>query len=226
MSLVFALDSLQGRKLSDRYEILLEARRRKYIEQTYFRLYLRDLVGSRQLGPFVEGIHSSGRRDHNVSGWLDVDYLERATFTSQPSLNLRSEGLDRILFRFLGSLIPGGGSFAVGYTMFHGESEIHLDTRRGLDLQFPPVVTPIGHLLFQAGCAHWFKDWYIAEGGNEGPEKLQGFKARTSEEAGKRELEMVGELEAFLALARSRRDELHTSAAARSMDILNHIKTG
>jgi hypothetical protein len=44
-------------------------------------------------------------------------------------------------------------------------------------------VTSLGFLLYSAGCGIGFKDWYFAEGGREGPEKLQGYKPLNSEVA-------------------------------------------
>jgi hypothetical protein len=35
------------------------------------------------------------------------------------------------------------------------------------------VATPIGFLLFRIGFTIPFRDWYISEGGHEGPRKLQ-----------------------------------------------------
>ncbi len=67
----------------------------------------------------------------------------------------------------------------VAYRMFVGEEQIHRDTREALDVGVPPVLTPIGFLMFKADCGWSFKDWYFAEGGREGPEKLQGFKPAT-----------------------------------------------
>ncbi|MEW6329646.1 MAG: DUF1122 family protein, partial [Candidatus Micrarchaeota archaeon] len=32
-------------------------------------------------------------------------------------------------------------------------------------------------MLFKVGCGSSWRDWYIAEGGHEGSQKLQGFKA-------------------------------------------------
>src|SRR5437867_11410991 len=40
---------------------------------------------------------------------------------------------------------------------------------------YPPVASPLGFLMFLAGCRSYC-GWYISEGGREGPRKLQCFK--------------------------------------------------
>ncbi|MFB0544779.1 MAG: DUF1122 family protein, partial [Asgard group archaeon] len=97
-------------------------------------------------------------------------------FSCGSVLNLSREEVDEGLFKILGDIIPAGGSFMVSYELFSGEGWVHSLTNRGLFLGVPPIVTPLGYLLFKAGCGVGFKDWYISEGGNEGPRKLQGFK--------------------------------------------------
>jgi len=47
-------------------------------------------------------------------------------------------------------------------------------------------------------CGASFKDWYIAEGGSEGPRKLQGYKAPDRQHAQRKANEMALELKAFL----------------------------
>jgi hypothetical protein len=101
------------------------------------------------------------------------------------------------MFRLLGGLVPAGGSLMVSYSLFSNESKIHRETKLGLDRGYPPPVTPLGFLLFAAGCGMGFKDWYFAEGGREGPEKLQGYKPINSEVAKQKADFMLQELRAF-----------------------------
>ena len=85
----------------------------------------------------------------------------------------------------------------VSYSLFSRESKIHRETKQGLDRGYPSVVTPLGFLLFTAGCGIGFKDWYFAEGGREGPEKLQGYKPLNSEIAERKAGSMLRELRDF-----------------------------
>jgi hypothetical protein len=104
--------------------------------------------------------------------------------------------LDQRLFRFLGQLIPPGGHLMVEY-----ESEGQRLTERMLTLGVSPVATPLGYLLFLSGCGASFRDWYISEGGREGPRKLQGFKPLDEEDACRKARSMAEELRRFLTRA-------------------------
>ena len=49
------------------------------------------------------------------------------------------------------------------------------ETRTGLMMHIPEVITRLGFLLYSFGFT-WYKDWYFPEGGFEGGQKLQGEK--------------------------------------------------
>lgn len=108
---------------------------------------------------------------------MDIEYWDEIPGENGESagsrLSLRAEGLDRRIFGLLGETIPRGGHLMVSY---EGEQEVHRDTLRELAEGVPPSATSLGHLLFFAGFRH-VKDWYLAEGGMEGPRKLWGEKA-------------------------------------------------
>jgi hypothetical protein len=59
---------------------------------------------------------------------------------------------------------------------YEGDQEVHRETLLSLAGGVPPAATPLGLLLFLGGFRH-VKDWYLAEGGMEGPRKLWGEKA-------------------------------------------------
>ena len=59
---------------------------------------------------------------------------------------------------------------------YEEEQKIHLDTIESLRIGIPSVLTPLGFLIFLSGF-QYVKDWYLAEGGHEGPRKLWGEKA-------------------------------------------------
>jgi hypothetical protein len=52
--------------------------------------------------------------------------------------------------------------------------------------------------MFEAGVRS-YRDWYISEGGREGPRKLQGFKPLNEEIAVEKTAKLRAELEALLA---------------------------
>jgi hypothetical protein len=141
-----------------------------------FKLYLRNAHGTLSSSPVIKGIYSSGGKD-GIQPWMDIEYWEEIDFVEKSDhpkkFNLHSSRQDFKLFDYLGNLIPPGGHFMVSY---EGEQKIHTDTVVSLSLGIPAAVTPLGHLLFNGGF-QYIKDWYLAEGGFEGPRKLWGEKA-------------------------------------------------
>ncbi|MEM2872605.1 MAG: DUF1122 family protein [Nitrososphaerales archaeon] len=185
----------EGKQL-DGYEIHIEVKKRHYFEQRYFEFYLTK-NGKRFRPPVFVGIYSSGRISLGIKGWIDEDYYENIS-SDGVTVNLAESGLDVKLFKVLGNLIPAGGSMMVSYSMIWGESNVHKNTARALSLGIPPIVTPIGYLLFHAGCWADFRDWYYSEGGNEGPKKLQGFKPINWDDATMRAKEVTRILQEFI----------------------------
>jgi hypothetical protein len=59
---------------------------------------------------------------------------------------------------------------------YDGEQNIHLNTVKSLNIGIPAAATALGFLLFQGGF-QLIKDWYLSEGGHEGPRKIWGEKA-------------------------------------------------
>jgi hypothetical protein len=97
------------------------------------------------------------------------------------------------IFALLFDLLAPGGHLMVEY-----DSEQRSETARGLILGVPAVTTPLGELLFRVGFGAHFKDWQIAEGGSEGPRKLQAYKPPSEEDARRWRLNAARQLEAFL----------------------------
>ncbi len=138
-----------------------------------FKLHLRNQDGHLSLEPVIKGIYSRGGKD-GVKPWMDLDYREEVEFEREGnSLSLTEAELDHKLFKALGDIIPPGGHLMVSY---EGRDRIHTETIRLLNLGVPPAITPLGDLIFKAGF-RWIKNWYLAEGGFEGPRKLWGEKA-------------------------------------------------
>lgn len=121
--------------------------------------------------PVVEGFYSiAGPR---IGSWLDCDVHPMQVFNSRVA-DLAEEGTTVELFRLLGEAITS--HCMVAYEAWERTSPLHTVTEQSYRLGIPPGATPVGELLIAAGCVAGFKDWYIAEGGNEGPRKLQAEK--------------------------------------------------
>ncbi len=153
---------------------------------TRFSLYLRDdkgRISSRRNRrgdlvptPVLEGIHSRGGK--GIKAWIEVEsYFHVVQFIDNGSpqiLDLPGTERERELLRILADTIPPGGHLMFAYEVAY-ESAFHGETAEGLLVNIPPVCTPLGKLLFDSGF-RLVKDWYLAEGGFEGPKKLWGEK--------------------------------------------------
>ena len=76
--------------------------------------------------------------------------------------------IEEKLLEFFSTYLGFGETIFVEYS---GDKE----TYYGLIHSFPPASTRLGYKLFGLGFT-WFKDWYFAEGGSEGAQKLEGEK--------------------------------------------------
>jgi hypothetical protein len=171
--------------------------------------------------PVFSGVFSAGRPSQSIAGWIDGDYFETAVFGDE-EVSLSEQGFDVEFFKVLGGLVPAGGSLMVSYTLFSKESRVHRETRLCLDRGYPPAVAPLGFLLFVGGCGIGFKDWYFAEGGREGPEKLQGYKPLNSEIAEKRAKQMLQELRAFSRSTQAD-DDLARESKTRAEHVIREL---
>ncbi len=189
-----------------------------------FRLYVRDSAGALSEIPVIKGIYSVGGKD-GVKPWMDLEYYEELCFSAEKekkdSLILSSNGLDRKLFKYLGNIIPPGGHLMVSY---EGEQIIHTNTAKSLSVGIPPAATPLGFLIFQGGF-ELIKDWYLSEGGHEGPRKLWGEKAPDDAWANTFYKKTAQQIFQFLEITQNlSHKELREPAVLRSKEILEIIK--
>jgi hypothetical protein len=189
-----------------------------------FRLYLRESRGHLSKEPVIKGIYSLGGKD-GVKPWMDLEYLPELEFLfgkeKKDCLTLSSSSVDRKLFMNLGNIIPPGGHLMVSY---EGEQMVHTSTAKSLSMGIPPAATALGFLIFQAGF-QLIKDWYLSEGGHEGPRKMWGEKApddtwaKTFYERTDRQIHKYLERKEIL-----NHKELQRPAVQRSREILEIIR--
>ena len=156
-----------------------------------FALTVRDENGLQAQTPLMTGIISGGGR--GVMPWFEGRINPWLEFADGERLDGRVIGLEAGIINLIGTLVPAGGHLMIEY-----ESPPQNETHRELLLRVPPAATHLGALMFGAGFRGHFKDWYISEGGHEGPRKLQANKspnAAAAEEALRSNLE---ELKQFL----------------------------
>lgn len=213
------LGNLHGKNLG-LYKLLLLIGAKNRFGATYFQIFLQNADGEVSQQPVIIGLHNEGK--YPGYNWIEIVNLsQRIKFASgtEVSLDGSSRGLAQQLLKYLADLLPPGGHMMVEY-----DSPGQQDTARSLAIGIPPVATPLGYMLFSAGCRAGFKDWYFAEGGAEGTRKLQGYKALDEQHAKIKARELVQELRAFLSqLPASADSGLEIAARDRALDILAQL---
>lgn len=204
---------LQGLALGS-YRLLALLGPKNNVGSRYYQLFLVDGGGRLSEEPLAFGLHNSG--PYPGYNWLEVVRYEPAPRIGEGVADIRAAEVEQQLFDALSSLVPAGGHLMVEY-----DSPGQRDTERTLTLGYPPVTSPTGHLMFRAGCRS-FRDWYISEGGREGPRKLQGFVPLNEEIARERTDTLRRDLEAFL-VAPEPKGEYGSRARERAADTLREL---
>ena len=132
-------------------------------------LAVRDRTGRRSIEPVVTGIVSGGGR--GVKPWVECRLSGSVEMEGGARLDAYRSGLVAATLKLLADCIAPGGHLMVDY-----ESRGHDETLAALARRVPPAATLLGALMVEAGFIGGFKDWYFAEGGHEGPRKLQAEK--------------------------------------------------
>lgn len=194
---------------------------RAYPEQWYFELWPARPAPATH--PLVAGVSSAGRPGQGIVGWLDLDYCDRVRLADGTTLDLAG-ALGRRLFRALGRLVPPNGRLMVAYELFARPGLLHRQTQLELERGAPPLATPLGGLLYVAGCWLNIRDWYIPEGGREGPRKLQGNRPLDTAHLRRRAGEALADLSAFLTEQRNRPTPELAAAEQRARRLLAALR--
>jgi hypothetical protein len=156
-----------------------------------FALTVRDDTGLPARTPLMTGIISGGGR--GVMPWIEGLLNPFLELADGHRFDGREAGIEAELLSLIGALIPAGGHLMIEY-----ESPAQNQTHRELLLRVPPAATHLGAIMFAAGFRGHFKDWYISEGGHEGPRKLQANKSPNAEAASAAMRANLEELEQFI----------------------------
>lgn len=157
----------------------------------YFQMFAADPEGRLSEDLLALGMFNSGL--YPAFNWLELTHYQPTLAFAGGQFDIRAEGHELRLFELLSTLVPPGGHLMVEYDSPQQEA-----TARILTLGYPPVTTPIGFRLFQAGVRS-YRDWYISEGGREGPRKLQGFKPLNAEIEREKTAALLTEAQATIA---------------------------
>ena len=189
------LSALDGAAVGDDVTLALSLGPRNSVGARYFRCYLTSPLGA-TAEPVVFGMQNSG--PYPGYNWVEVIAYASLLSIAAPDAAPRAvevpPAVERRIFEQLATLIPPGGHLMAEY-----DSPARTSTARALAARVPPLATPLGALLHAVGCGDAVRDWYISEGGREGPRKLQGFRALDADHARRRGLEQLVALEAFIA---------------------------
>jgi hypothetical protein len=210
------LAALDGRRLGG-YRTLVLLGPKNNVGSRYFRLFLADPGGRLGEPPLALGLYGAG--PFPAYNWVELVRYEPAVSFDGERLDLPAAELDLPLFQALSELVPAGGHIMCEY-----DSPGQQATARILTLGYPQVASPTGSLMFQAGCRS-YRDWYISEGGREGPRKLQGFKPLNADIARDKSEKLRQELVGFLSRPESPGPERWSNIARRlgqaALDQLN-----
>ena len=195
-----------GRKIIGPYTLVIDLKpillppHKLFSGRTYFSIRLKDEQGNCSQKPIIDrALYSVGGK--GVLPWIEVGYYWADVIfgderTVPERIGIANSDTERKLFQLLGDLIPPGGHMMVPYEL--DDNVLSRMTFAALRKDVPMVATPIGFLLFCIGFTIPFRDWYIAEGGHEGPRKLHFEKPLTQQRAREVGEEIKAELTAFV----------------------------
>ncbi|MBS3778146.1 MAG: DUF1122 family protein [Candidatus Thermoplasmatota archaeon] len=154
-SVVHSLDVVQGRTSAEKRTTIV-------LERDDEKLKVMDVIFFDGINPWyhpwIELVYPYDFKN-------DYEELEFVYFDSK---------LEKTMIKLFCNSLPSAGKIFIAY-------ETDNETRKGLMMSIPPVITRLGFLLFMNDCT-WFKDWYFPEGGFEGGQKLQGEKSLSSKQ--------------------------------------------
>lgn len=164
---------------------------RSRVGATQFSVYLVSEELGRMVEPAIRGLHHEGELP--LQHWIEVtDYLDRPSLEDGRFVEI-PEGIELRIVEALGALVPAGGQLMLEY-----DSPSRSVTASALAAGVPPVATPLGGMMFAAGCGATFSDDGSAAGGRAGRRKLRGSRALDLDHERSRGLQTLAELEKFM----------------------------
>ena len=154
-----------------------------------FRAFLDSADLGTTLAPIVTGAHRAS--DTPAMNWVEVTDFAASVPVSGGDVEI-PEGIDIQVLQALASLVPPGGHLIAEYASEHRRT-----TDRALRQGVPPAATPLGGMMFAAGCGVAFRDWRVA-GSSEGARRLQGYRAADIGHEARRAPETLAALERFM----------------------------
>ena len=158
-----------------------------------FRGFLESDEFGRTMLPAIVGLGNDGPLASQR--WIEVTHtLEQLPLSDGRSVDV-PDGIALRIVEALAQPIPAGGHLLLEY-----DSAARRTTARALAAGVPPVATPLGGMLFAAGCGAVVRN-RATGGGLAGPRRLVGVRPVDRRHREQRGREMLDELEAFMRRA-------------------------
>lgn len=156
-----------------------------------FRAFLESSeLGTTTAPVFTALHHSGGAPAHH---WLEITDFAASVPVEGGDVEV-PEGIDIQILQALADIVPAGGHLIAEYASTHRRT-----TARALAQGVPPAATPLGGMMFAAGCGIAFTDWRVAGGtAGDGARKLQGYRAFDTAHEARRAPLMLADLERFM----------------------------
>ncbi|MFW5898360.1 MAG: DUF1122 family protein [Candidatus Saliniplasma sp.] len=148
-------------------------------------------------------------------GWIELFGINDELTFNGDKISYFDSNLERELISLISSHSRAGEKLFIEYQQ---DEETLSASNRGI----PEPLTRLGHLLFQNGYT-WFKDWYFAEGFNEGGQKLQGEKPIDGKNRQRHFREIVKDVKRFLSNRSEEMDKVEENAVERARELIAEV---
>jgi len=160
--------------------------------------------------------------DDGAASSIEGHYVEKTSF-STGIVSLGKEGLRVRLFAILADPISNGGSMVITYSDADRGDWVYDRTYQATLREYPLIVTPIGSLLYAAGCGLKLKHASSTPNGREQLWRIQGYKPVDAEEKRRAGLALIREMHQFLA-RRMENDEFARQSRQRAFALIEQAR--
>ena len=153
---------------------------------------------------------------------IDGHYFEKVSFPNGVA-SLGENGTGVRLFAILGNLISNGGSVTIIYSDLDQGDGVYDRTYQATLREYPVIVTPLGGLLYAAGCGVRLKQTSSTPNDRDRLWRIQGYKPVNAEEKRRAGVALIRELHQFLA-RRIEDDEVARQCRRRAFALIEQAR--